>query len=202
MPHKPPVRFHMKPTFLCDVDGIAANFVEMAVHVMNRVSGQSIELEHVNCWDVTQLLLEQEHKEESKKEFLRQGFCSSFNEYLGTKEAIHKLNEMTNLYFVTSPMMENPYWMAERAEWLMSRYGVESRQVNFVTDKFITRGDFLLDDSGRNCALWKERNPFGISMIWDRPHNRNEHHPSVVRVYSWDEVINIVSRSTQRDDPY
>lgn len=192
----------MKPTFLCDVDGIAANFVEMAVEVMNKVSGQSIHMDQVDCWDVTQLLLEQEHREESKKQFLSHGFCASFNEYVGTKEAIHKLNNSTDLYFVTSPMMDNKSWMQERAEWLISRYGVRHNQVNFVTDKFIVRGDFLLDDSGKNCSLWADRNPFGIPMIWDRPHNRNEHDKRVTRVHSWDEVLDIVSSSLHHENPY
>lgn len=192
-----------KPTFLCDVDGIGADFVKAAVLIMNRISGQAIELDHVTSWDVTQLLQEEQHKAEAKQAFLERGFCSSFEEYSGTTEAVARLNAISNFYFVTAPMFDNKSWMEERADWLMSRYGVRGNQVNFITDKFLTRGDFLLDDSNKNCELWAKSNPFGRALLWDRPHNRHEDHPSVLRVHTWDEVIRIVEASlVVFNDPY
>lgn len=189
--------------FLCDVDGIVADFVSATIPIMEKLSGRKILADSITTWDVTQALLEDAHREEAKKAFLERGFCTSFDEYVGTSEAIERLNEMLDLYFVTAPMFENPSWMEERAAWLMSRYKLKRGQVNFITDKFIVHGDFLLDDSNTNCELWAKENPFGLAMLWDRPHNRHTDHPSIRRVHSWNEVLQIVESSmTVYNDPY
>ena len=186
-----------KVRFLCDVDGIIADFVKAAIKVMTGLSGKPIGEDRIMNWEVTEVLEDPNHREEAKASFERAGFCETFETYDGSQGAIRLLNEATQFYFVTSPMTRNPGWYNERFAWLVKHFEVEPRQVNFVADKFIVKGDFLLDDSDKNVVSWLDHHPDGHGLLWDRPWNRACKDPRVVRVHSWAEVVDLVDKFHQ-----
>ncbi len=181
-----------KPRFLCDADGIVADFTKAAIQVMNKLSGKDHTVDHILQWEVTEVLEDAAHREAARHAFEQLGFCETFEVYDGSQEAVNTLKAMTDFYFVTTPMTRNPGWFNERYRWLSKHFEVDQRHVNFVTDKFIVSGDYLLDDSEKNLEAWLSHNPNGTALIWDRPWNRREIDPRIVRVSSWDGVISMV----------
>lgn len=183
--------------FLCDADGIVADFVKAAVRVMTDLSGQEITSDHILNWEVTECLEDPRHREMAKAEFMKAGFCQAFETYDGAQSAVRILKEVTDFYFVTAPMVKNPGWFNERHAWLVQHFEVEDRMVNFVHDKFLVKGDFLLEDSDKNLMAWLEEFPDGHGILWDRPWNRSCNDPRVIRVSTWAEVIDLVDKKHQ-----
>lgn len=182
----------MKKRFLCDVDGVVADFVKAAVKVMTDLSGKDILPEHVLEWEVTHVLEDESHRSAAKAEFMKAGFCEAFEAYDGSVEAIDILRQKTDFYFVTVPMVKNPGWFNERQEWLSRHFKIEHERVNFVHNKFIVSGDFLLDDAEKNTGPWVQHHPNGTGILWDRPWNRSDKTERVVRAHSWNDVIQAV----------
>ncbi len=187
-----------KLRLLCDIDGIAADFVSRSIEVMNEVSNQSIIEEDITAWEVTDVLINEEHRSIAKDRFNQKGFCLSIKPYFHSKEAIRVLYETTDFHFVTAPLKKNKYWMHERVEWVDIHFGIPHDRVHFVSEKYITSGDIFIDDAEKNINSWIEHNPNGKALIWDRPWNRaSVVHPEAIRVNSWIDVINKVCELTK-----
>lgn len=178
-----------KPRLLLDVDGIVADFVGAAVKVMSEKSGRRISSDDVVHWEVTSVLDDHAVREACKEEFNKAGFCSAFEVYDGAQAAVRRLQELTELFFVTAPMRSSPTWMPERVSWLERHFAVDHRHVVFASKKHIISGDFMVDDAPGNIAPWLASNPGSVGLLWDRPYNRGPDAAGMARVSSWDDVL-------------
>ncbi len=178
---------------LVDVDGILANFVDAALDVVEEVTGRKFDHDDVHMWDITQLIECDIKKKECKKLMDSPGFATSFAAYDGAIEAIKKIRNDYELFFVTSPMHSNRSWMPERVDWLCNKFGTNPDHVNFVKHKYIVRGDVLIDDSPTNVMEWERHNPKGLGLLWTRKYNENDKGP-FVRVSSWSQVFTLMER--------
>jgi 5'(3')-deoxyribonucleotidase len=180
--------------FLCDVDGIVADFVTEALAIINSTCSTDLSVGDVTSWELLDLVKDPASKLQVKSLFNQKGLCASLKPYHGAIEALVQINSLADLYFVTAPLKTNPYWMFERHKWLVDRCGVQSSQVNFVKDKFIVGGDIFLDDSVANVNTWIDKHPGKLALLWTRPWNAScETHEEVVRVDTWEQILGMVS---------
>lgn len=187
----------IKPRFLCDVDGIAADFMAEAIIIVNSITDQGLTYDQLHHWEVLDYIEDPEHKKIALNELNKAGLCERINLYENSIEAIKELNEITNLYFITSPMMNNVGWLNERYAWLVKHFEIKKHQLGYVTDKFIVHGDFLLDDSQSNLIKWIEEpiNKNGKALLWDRPWNKHVEDNRLTRIFSWQQVLDLVKES-------
>lgn len=183
-----------KPRFLCDVDGIAADFMAEAITIVNSITNQGLTYEQLQHWEILDYIVDAEHRKIAKDELNKPGLCEKLSLYENSLEAIKELNEITDLYFITAPMTDNTGWLNERVSWLVKHFGIEVRQVGFLKDKFIAHGDFLLDDSQGNIIKWIEEpvNKNGRALLWSRPWNKHVEDSRFTRIFEWQEVLEIV----------
>ena len=182
-----------KPRLLLDVDGILADFVSATVKIMNSMTGMSLIPDDIINWEVTSILEDHQTRELCKAEFNKAGFCSTLEVYDGAQEAVKILQDKTELFFVTSPMLSNPTWMPDRVEWLERHFGIDHKHVVFANKKYIISGDFMVDDSPKNINDWLFYNPDSCGLLWDRPYNRTPDADKLIRVSKWDEIIQMIN---------
>lgn len=177
----------MKPRLFLDVDGVVANFVRATLGILSGYAGRQVLEQEIVMWDVSQILEDHESRERSKKDFEKAGFAATFELYDGAQEAVAEFKKVTDLYFVTAPMMTNPTWMQDRAQWLVRHFDVPANRICFITDKFVLQGDIMIDDSPKNIEGFLKTNPEGCGLLWERPYNKDDSTQGK-RVHSWAEA--------------
>ena len=51
-----------KPRFLCDVDGICADFMKEAIAIVNNITNQGLTYDQLHHWEVLDYIIDEEHK--------------------------------------------------------------------------------------------------------------------------------------------
>lgn len=186
----------MKPRLLLDIDGVLADFVGPFLDTVDRVLGKRFQREDVDQWDVCKAIgLSPEDGEEITKHYVcSRGWCESMPVFDGAKEGVKRLQEIAEVYFVTSPMKGSIYWMGERTRWMEEHFGVDSKHVVFTSHKHIIYGDALVDDGVHNLRTWHARWKPRLAICWDTPHNRNDEWSA--RTNDWDQLVNIIEFQT------
>jgi len=66
-------------------------------------------------------------------------------------ESVKKLSEVYDVRFLTRPSIWNTTCYTEKAEWIKKHFGFEMLDRLILScDKSIFKGDYLIDDSGRD----------------------------------------------------
>ena len=184
-----------KPIFLCDVDGVVADFLNPAVDVINRIAGTSHRAEDLKTWNTIDGFGVQTHEKAIYAELGREGFCRSLPVASGAREAVRELMKLTDLYFVTAPMHSSPTWVYERSAWLAEHFGAKLNQIVHTSAKHIIRGDFFLDDRPDHVLKWFDRNMSHVSILWHQPYNADADVRPGVRFHEWQQVLDVVEFS-------
>lgn len=184
----------MRKTLLLDCDGVTADF---ALHTFNALPGLGVPpvtWEHfTRAWDIIEAVGTQ-HQEAIEAYWAAQGWCESIPLYAGAQEGVAALQEVADVYFVTTQMTHAPYWMWERMQWLKKHFAVDDRHVVFTLSKHLVLGDMLIDDKPSNVASWCKSHPTKQGVLWDQPFNRSAEVPvGATRIGSWERVLSLLS---------
>lgn len=177
-----------RPRFLCDVDGVLADFVTPALKVVERVTGRPAPADAHEDWDLFRSYPE-EVQEVFFREFKRKGWCLSLPVYCEALDGIRHILEIADVYFVTSPM-NGPYWTHEREQWLAGHFGVNRNRIVHTNAKYLCVGDVFLDDKPEHVIEWSAHHPEACAVLWDQPYNRK--HMQLRRADCWDRVVELV----------
>ncbi len=161
-----------KKRFLCDVDSVTADFVEVYLDILRHLNVRSnVTHEDVHLWDVGQALSLTDDVLAAVHEHLyAPGVASSLPVLPGSVEGIAAISAVTDFWFVTSPLNKNPTWEFERRRWISRVHNEElSKRVFSVPKKHIIKGDFFLDDKPSNCLEYAEENPDSVVFLWQTP---------------------------------
>ena len=94
----------------------------------------------------------------------------------------------------TAPWDSHPTWDYDRRWWLKEHFSITPDRIHSGSDKFVLRGDFLVDNRAKHVAAWLEKNPGKVGVLWRTPHNRTEVLPAGAReTSSWDQLHRWVS---------
>ena len=132
----------MRKILYIDMDGVVADFAG-AINDLDPSIDMSNSLEN---WQ----------ERADKVDELCQTHCEIFR-YLdvieGAKEAVEKLNEKYDIYFLSTPMWELPHSFMGKRIWLEETFGDLARKKLILTHrKDLVIGDILIDDTIRNGA--------------------------------------------------
>jgi len=162
--------------FLCDVDGITANFLGSFAKVATTITGKNYSPEDFTTWHCAEAIgLSEEEAVKVHSIINEPGFGRTLEAFPGSVEAIKQIAEICDgeLFFVTSPWFTNPTWHSDREWWLEQHFGKDlGRQVIHTTHKYTVAGDMMLDDKPSHVQAWyrEYKRP---AILFTRPSNRD-----------------------------
>lgn len=181
-----------KPRVGVDVDGVLADLLTPCFQVASEMLKKPITIDHLTSWDFD-TIIPKELLDEFWKRIGEPGICRNLVPYPDAQSGIKALQEVAEVYIVTSYLHDAPQWVHERDQWIMEHFGIPRRKMVHTKAKYTFAASVLVDDKPANIEEWLAENPKGVGVIWDMPFNRNWDKPKgCVRTHSWDEVVRIV----------
>lgn len=101
------------------------------------------------------------------------GFVLNLANYPDARQFLSSLQKLGTVVAVTKPFDKSPTWAYERQRWLWNR-GVEL--MVHTSEKYMVRGDVLIEDEPHNIGSWLRANPDGRAILIDRPWNQDAFH--------------------------
>lgn len=183
-----------KPRVLLDVDGVLADFVGSYLDLLASELGILASREQVIAFDIgASLGLTREQSSQMKRALGNKAqFARWLEVYPGAVEGVARLQDVADVYIVTSPWNSNPTWTFDREQWLREHFNIHHSRVVHTSAKHLCRGDFLVDDKTDTLRSWVRENPYGIAVQWKTPHNRQDGWLSRA-TDSWGELVAFVS---------
>lgn len=183
----------MKRVFL-DVDGVLADFVSAFLIIVQRETNVAATPEQVTQFDIcASLKLTSEQAARVKKSVGSwPRLARHLNVLPGAIEGVKRLQEVADVYVVTSPWNSNETWTHDRESWLREKFGIPHSRVTHTSQKHLMRGDFLVDDKTETLRKWNEHNGGG-AIQWETPHNRNDGWLGPA-TNNWHELAELVAR--------
>ncbi len=170
-----------KKRLLIDMDG-----------VLSDIYSQFIKYES-NDIGLTQSLKDLTGKPEREAFIYHDKYINSENFFYsalpiqGSIEAVHRLNDVYNIYIVSSAI-QFPQSLLEKINWLKKHFPFLSwEQIVFCGTKDIVYGDLMIDDHFKNLDTFQ-----GQTFLFTQPHNANKPADNHIRVNNWKEIENIL----------
>lgn len=180
-----------KPTVLCDVDGVLADFVAGYLAVVEFVAGRKHTHAEVTQFDIGAALGFTPEQSAAIKRGISTGFATALAPLPGAVEGFGRLEEIADVYIVTSPWNSCPTWTHEREQWLKRYFGVTSSRVLHGSAKHLVRGDVLIDDKTETIVKWSAAHPGKTAVLWESPWNVRDAWAGVL-TNDWDRLCRTV----------
>lgn len=163
-----------KPCLLLDVDGILADFISPALAEITKLTGFVYHHDDITQWDIMECLgIPDDVSKAAYDNMRREGFCAGIEPYAGTKEGVQLLQEVCDLYIVTSPL-GGPYWAHEREMWLWEHYRIPQKKIISTSAKYRCVGDAFVDDKTSNLEKWRAAHRKGCAVRWNAISNSKD----------------------------
>lgn len=177
---------------LLDVDGVIANFGKYYLSIVAKRLGLYFMESEITKWDVGEAIgLTDAQRDLVHEELYAPGAAFALEPYPSAIQGVKNLAKIADVYFVTSPLDENPTWVYDRKRWLNRYFGEElaRRQVS-TADKFPIYGDVFVDDKPRNIEEWKAEWPYSLAILWSMPYNQEA---VCLKASTWTEIHRFVT---------
>lgn len=175
----------MRKKVLLDVDGVLAAFHVKALAEINDKYGTKLDINTFPSWHITEGM-PPKMQQEVHDSWRTEGWCLGIPVFESSVMAVQKLREVADVYFLTAQMIDSPYWMWERTQWLKQHFQAQDADIIFTLSKQMVMGDVLVDDKPENIQHWSEAHPTKTALLWDQSYNRHFDYP--LRVSLWEEV--------------
>jgi 5'(3')-deoxyribonucleotidase len=175
-----------------DCDGLLCAFAAGALLIVKEVTGRHYELSDIDSFDITKALGLSDHEADQVWKTIsgRRGFVTSLLPYPQARQGVRRLRELGNVFCVTQPYDENPWWRAERTSWLALHFGIDV--VHHAEDKTAYPADVFVDDRSKHVRAWSRAWPDGVAVFWRTPHNTTETvPPGTHSIGTWDGLYQV-----------
>lgn len=178
---------------LLDVDGVLANFVESYLDLVAIVTGRRYQPEQVTQFDIGGSLGLTPAESSEVKRLLgeSQGFCLALRMYEGAQDGVARLQQLADVYIVTSPWNSCPTWTHEREAWLKKHFKIPHSRITHTSAKYLCRGDVFVDDKVDAVIKWQSEHPTALGVVWDTPHNQLDSYDGV-RTSDWGMLARLI----------
>lgn len=175
-----------------DCDGVLIDMTTPSCVIMSEMLGRPYTPAEVTRWDFDHALPAEERAAFWSR-LGSPGSCRAMLPYPGAVAAIKRIEEVAEVYFVTSPLPSGPTWAHEREACLLEHFAIPRRRVVHTSAKHVFDGAMLIDDRPSNVAEWAVEHP-GCPVLWRQPYN--EQHGiaesiawRLLHTDSWDDVL-------------
>ena len=123
-----------------------------------------------------------------KEIYLSNGFYLGLPPIEGSLEALSELTKRGDEIFIcTSPLLENPFCIQEKYNWIINHLGKDWTKKMIVTkDKTIVHGNFLIDD---NPDVEGIQQPTWEHILYSQPYNLQANSKRRLTWQNWESVI-------------
>jgi hypothetical protein len=180
-------------SILLDADGVICNFTAGALKIVEEITGRRYEETDVTEFDFAKSLglSADETRDVMRAIGARRGFAASLAPYPDARQGIRRLRELGDVFCVTHPWDENPWWRQERASWLALHFGID--RVHHEEDKSAYEADVFVDDRSKHVRAWQAAWPDRAAVFWRTLHNTREPVPAGAwSIGSWDALYEVV----------
>lgn len=182
----------MRRRVLLDVDGVLADFLSATFEFLRDWTGRSWTTMDLMSWEIFDHPELLSFKERGYEQWRTQGFCGTLQPYQGAQAAVASMQEVADVYILTSPM-DSLYWVHERDAWLKQHFGINRKNIIHTSAKYVCSGDVLVDDRHDNIVQWLEHHPEGLGVLWAHKYNDGLALPTgAVRTASWEDLVGMV----------
>jgi 5'(3')-deoxyribonucleotidase len=176
-----------------DTDGVKGNLSDLIIADLNANYGTNYEHDNIPEWDIVKKTVPAEELDEWWKRFGREGFVhGQLKPYPGAVDGVKRLQEVADVYVVTSPVFSSKTWAHERNAWLYQNFGIQVKHIVHTSAKYLFYGNMLVDDKTDNVVRWQEEHPAGIGVLWSHSFNAQDACKVKMRTNSWDELYSRV----------
>jgi 5'(3')-deoxyribonucleotidase len=191
----------MNPTILLDVDGVLADFQSHYLGAIYAETGMVCDAASIDRWDIHEtdvFIAAAKHigielsalRKRVDAHVVKPDFCATIAVQQGAVEAVTRLQELGDVFVVTSPWDSSPTWMHERHHWVHRHFGIPRHHVIHTGRKHLIRGDIFVDDKLSHVEEWSAAWPNGLPILFDMPHNRGTDAVGVARA-GWPFIIGV-----------
>ncbi len=179
---------------LIDCDGVLSAFTEGWLKLINAARRTSFTPADVTSWDICASIGIPEDERGAAKRLLAEcpRFAARLDVLPGAVDGVRRLQELAEVYVVTSPWNSHPTWTHDREDWLRQHFNLPHSRVIHTSAKHVCVGDVFVDGKTSMCVTWAEAHPSGVAVQFQTPHNRRDTWAGL-STGSWDELIKIVS---------
>lgn len=180
-------------TVLLDVDGVLADFVGGYFRLLEEHTGIVARREQITQFDMgASLGLTPEQASKMKRAIGdAHQFARTLDVYPGAVDGVRRLQEIADVWIVTSPWNSNPTWTHDREWWLKKHFDIPHARVTHTSAKHMVRGDFLVDDKTDTLVKWREANPMANAVLWAGTWNEHDAWAGV-RTDDWARLVSLV----------
>ena len=187
-----------RPRVLLDCDGVLSAFVDAALEIVHKVTGDRyvpVDVTRFGFCDALGLSAPARRAVMDAIKHTR-GFVADMKPLPGAIDGVLAIRELADVYVVTSPWAGSPTWMAERTAWLAHYFTIDADHVIHASAKHLVDGHVLVDDRSAHVALWLAERagvPDRNGVLWGTPHNTDEAVPAGAhRMTSWRALASMV----------
>ncbi|RDY57752.1 5' nucleotidase, NT5C type [Flagellimonas nanhaiensis] len=167
-------------TIFVDMDEVIADAYNAHIEIYNSEYEAKLSAEECHGKEVWQCV-PKEHKESIMGHAHRVGFFQSLKVISQSQQILSELCKAHEVY-IASAAMEFPNSLKEKSDWLDEFFPFIPWQNRILCgNKFILKGDVLIDDRSRNLTSFE-----GRSIMFTSPHNVNT--TDFERANSWEEI--------------
>lgn len=186
------------PRLLLDVDGVLADFVSGYLDLVEVVTRRRYHPEQVTQFDIGGSLGLTPAESSEVKRLLGEsrGFCLALRMYEGAQDGVARLQQIADVYIVTSPWNSCPTWTHEREAWLKKHFKIPHSRVTHTSAKYLCRGDVFVDDKVDAVIKWRSEHPTSLAVVWNTPHNQLDSYDGP-RMNDWSRLAQLVQEWTR-----
>lgn len=182
---------------LLDMDGIVCNLLMELLRRYNQAVDAAKTIDDVTCWDLEKCL----PGANITKVFSEPGFFLSLPPISPAISTIEKIKKDFKHHITVVTRHSSASGAAEKIEWCRNQMGIGHRDIVCAHDKFLVKGDILIDDSGENLVSYKAHWPDAYTIGVRYPYNRPEDADFMVESHkdhegAWDQIYQIVKALT------
>lgn len=183
-----------------DCDGVLADFDLLCAQVLFEVTGRLVDFKKRKSWSSRHLV--PEWAEDAFDEKLREpGRAAGIEPLPGAKRGITQLKEIANVYVITSPLNDGPFWPYERTCWLEKHFGISRDNVIQASSKakHLVSLSVLVEDKASTLDRWfAHHDPSADvhAVLWRTHFNfdTSSAHPRYSITDDWNDVVSLVRR--------
>ena len=170
---------------LIDMDGVVADFLSHWCEVFNERYNQKLKPSDIKTWRMHESI-PGATQEACEDLIWEPGFFFNLKPIPGAIKAIEQLHEQGHeIVFVTSCLAGH----ADKHAWL-KRYFSFPVRVTFTAEKYLVKGDVLIDDYMVNLQQWQAEWPDGMPICFAAHYNEQW---QGLRAYDWDSVSMLIA---------
>jgi 5'(3')-deoxyribonucleotidase len=161
------------PVVLLDQDGPLAQWEPAMNHALLEID-PDFPVVHPDEWNEFYFYQSlPEHAETLRRAYRKPGFYRYLEPVPGSIEAVREMSEYVNVIVATRPMFENEFCESDKKWWLRKHHGdVIARRSNYVYDKTLLRGKFIVEDHPSPAANGLVA-PEWTQIVFDKPYNKD-----------------------------